>query len=99
MNDEKITLYINNMFEMPPVSRAQAKSICENLDQFSEIEFDFNGVDFVSPSFAHEIFFVFANAHPGLKLTPINMNDNVRRMYVNAIVKKVNTISKTTDSQ
>lgn len=88
MNDEKITLYINNMFETLPVSRAQAKSICENLEQFSEVELDFDGVNFVGQGFAHQIFFVFANAHPEIKLTPINMNDNVRKMYVHVTANK-----------
>lgn len=96
----KTLIPLKNIFEGDPVSRSQAKRVCSRLEQFSEVELDFDGVDFVGQGFAHQIFFVFANAHPEIKLIPINMNDNVRRMYVHVTVdKRVNTISQTTDNQ
>ena len=73
---------LKNIFEGDPISRSQAKRVCSRLEQFSEVELDFDGVSFVGQGFAHQIFFVFANAHPEIKLIPINMNDNVRKMYV-----------------
>ena len=79
---------LKNIFEGDPISRSQAKRVCSRLEQFSEVELDFDGVSFVGQGFAHQIFFVFANAHPEIKLIPINMNDNVRKMYVHVTAFK-----------
>lgn len=78
----KTRLSLKNIFESSPVSRSQAKRIVNRLEQFKEIEFDFDGIDFMGQGFAHEIFFVFANAHPEIKLIPLNMDENVKKMYM-----------------
>ena len=31
--------------------------------------------------FAHQIFVVFANSHPDISLMPINMNEEITKMY------------------
>ena len=48
---------------------------------FREVEIDFSGVDWMGQGFAHQIFVVFQNGHPEMKLIPINMNESVEKMY------------------
>ncbi len=72
---------MKNIFDSSPISRSQAKRLVSRLEQFKEVEIDFDGIDFMAQGFAHEIFCVFANAHPEIKLIPLNMNENVRKMY------------------
>ena len=63
-----------------PMSRSQAKKLCLDFDNFNEVILDFAGISFMGQGFAHELFVVFQNAHPSVKLTPINENDSVRKM-------------------
>ena len=77
----KTRIPIDNIFDTAPISRSQAKRICSRLDQFKEVEFDFANVEFMGQGFAHEIFYVFANKNPQVKLVPINMNESVENMY------------------
>lgn len=57
-----------------PVARSQARRILYRLDEFKQIEFDFEGVDFMGQGFADEVFRVFQNKHPEIELIPINAN-------------------------
>ena len=63
-----------------PVSRSQARRLCSGFDKFEEIELDFNGVDDIAQAFAHEIFIVFKNNHPDIKIRIKNANANVKGM-------------------
>ncbi len=62
------------------VSRSQARRILTDLDKFKSIIFDFNQVPTVGQAFADEIFRVFKNDHPDIKLEAIKMNEAVRFM-------------------
>ena len=62
------------------ISRSQAKRLLLNLDKFSEIILDFDRISTVGQGFADEVFRVYANAHPKIRLIPTNMNENVRFM-------------------
>ena len=81
----KTTIPLKNMFDTFPVSRSQAKRVCERLDRFTEVIVDFEGVEFVGQAFAHQMFVVYAKQHPDIKIKPINMNDDVRRMYAHVL--------------
>lgn len=83
----KTLISLKNIFDSAPVSRSQAKRICNRLEQFKEVEIDFDGIEFVGQGFAHELFYVFANAHPDIKLIPLNMNYNVTMMYNHVATK------------
>ena len=72
---------IVNYFESIPVSRSQAKRLCEGLDKFRTVNLDFRGVEWIGQAFADQIFRVFANEHPEITVIPHNMNDDVRKMY------------------
>ncbi len=73
---------LKNMFDSSPVSRSQAKRVCQRLEKFEEVIFDFNGLDWMGQGFAHQIFVVFQNDHPNIKLKPINMSKDVEQMYL-----------------
>lgn len=72
---------LNSIFDSAPVSRSQAKRLCFRLDCFEEVILDFDGISWIGQGFAHQIFVVYQNAHPAVKLVPINMNDGVASMY------------------
>jgi hypothetical protein len=59
------------------VSRSEARRILEGLDRFREVIVDFEGVPSVGQGFADEVFRVFPSRHPGVRLVPIRMNDEV----------------------
>lgn len=76
----KTRIPVKNIYKSP-VSRSEAKRLCARLDNFQTVELDFEGVDWIGQGFAHQIFVVFQNEHPELRLVPLNMNDDVRKMY------------------
>jgi hypothetical protein len=62
------------------VSRSQAKRILARFDRFSEIYLDFQGVLEIGQAFTDEIFRVFANEHPNIRLTTVNTGPDVEKM-------------------
>lgn len=84
----KTRIPLRNYFESAPVSRSQAKRLVSRLDRFLEAELDFEGVEWMGQGFAHELFVVFANAHPETRLIPLNMNEDVRKMYVHVTASR-----------
>lgn len=79
---------IKRIFDTAPVSRSQAKRVCNRLDEFEEIILDFDEVSWMGQGFAHQMFVVYKNAHPNITITPINMNESVESMYKHVSVKK-----------
>jgi len=67
------------------VSRSQAKRVMARLDGFREVVLDFQGIDDIGPAFADEIFRVFQNEHPGSRITPVNLSEQVERMIRRAM--------------
>ena len=79
---------LKNIFESAPVSRSQAKRVCNRLENFSEVILDFEGISWMGQGFAHQMFVVYKNAHPNVTIKPINMNESVEKM-VNHVVRSV----------
>ena len=84
----KTRIPIKNIFEKAPVSRSQAKRICNRLDQFKEVVVDFDGTEWMGQGFAHQLFVVYAKAHPEITIKPINMSDSVQNMYNHVIASR-----------
>jgi anti-sigma regulatory factor (Ser/Thr protein kinase) len=59
------------------VSRSQAKRVLVRVDQFSQVIFDFAGVDMIGQAFADQIFRVFASEHPDVDLIPAHANPDI----------------------
>ncbi len=72
---------LKNIFDGAPVSRSQAKRVCSNLEKFQEVILDFAELDWMGQGFAHQIFVVFQNSHPEIKLSPVNMNEAIAKMH------------------
>jgi anti-sigma regulatory factor (Ser/Thr protein kinase) len=62
------------------VSRSQARRVLARFENFSEVMLDFDGVPQIGQAFADEIFRVFANMHPEIKIVPIGMSADVEKM-------------------
>ena len=56
--------------------------VCNRLEKFKEIIIDFDGVQWMGQGFAHQIFVIFAREHPDIQLIPINMNEEITKMFV-----------------
>ncbi len=76
----KTSIPIKNMFDIDPVSRSQAKRLCQRLDQFRDVELDFENIEEIGQGFAHELFVVFQNEHPKINLIVSNASENVKKM-------------------
>lgn len=77
----KTAVPLKNMFDGSPVSRSQAKRVCNRLDKFEEVEIDFAGLEWMGQGFAHQLFVVFQKQHPEIKLIPVNMSEGIEKMY------------------
>jgi len=78
------------LFERSPtfISRSEGKRLCAGLESFGEAVLDFKGVTAVGQGFCDEVFRVWARMHPGTRLVPVNMDENVgwfvRKAYADA---------------
>ncbi len=77
----KTMIPLKNIYASSPVSRSQAKRLCERLSQFEEVVLDFDGLEWMGQGFAHQVFVVFQNANPKIEILPINMSEGVEKMY------------------
>jgi anti-sigma regulatory factor (Ser/Thr protein kinase) len=59
------------------MSRSQARRILSNLDKFDHIILDFKDVPTIGQAFADEIFRVYKNSRPNVKIETINTNENI----------------------
>jgi STAS-like domain of unknown function (DUF4325) len=62
------------------ISRSQAKRVLARVELFKKVILNFEGVPVVGQAFTDEIFRVFANSHPDIKLVPINTTPDVERI-------------------
>ncbi|NMM38172.1 MAG: DUF4325 domain-containing protein [Glaciimonas sp.] len=62
------------------VSRSQAKRLTRRFERFQTVIVDFTSVGEIGQAFADEVFRVFANAHPTIKMVPIKMTPSVKAM-------------------
>jgi len=62
------------------ISRSQAKRILLGLDRFKQVILDFQGVATVGQGFVDEVFRVYRNIHPEVRIEYVNANDNVEFM-------------------
>lgn len=62
------------------ISRSQARRILFGLENFQHIILDFSNVTTVGQAFVDEVFRVFQNAHPKIKLETIHTNEEIEFM-------------------
>jgi hypothetical protein len=64
------------------ISRSQAKRLIARFERFKVVLLDFEGVNEIGQAFADELFRVYGNDHPAVELAPINMTEQVQRMWL-----------------
>jgi len=62
------------------MARSQARGLMARAADCDRVTIDFAGVSEVSPSFADEIFRVWAHAHSGVAIEAVNFSPYVERM-------------------
>lgn len=62
------------------ISRSQAKRLVARFDRFKYVHLDFADIPMIGQAFADEVFRVFKNAHPDVKLTWANTTPEVEQM-------------------
>lgn len=62
------------------ISRSQAKRLLARTDKFKTVIFDFSNVESIGQAFADEVFRVFSNRHPEMKIIPLNECKAVAQM-------------------
>lgn len=67
------------------VSRSQARRVLTGLEKFKVVTFDFDKVPMVGQAFADEIFRVFHQKYPDIKLEAVNMTEGVNFMIERAM--------------
>lgn len=69
------------------VSRSQAKRLLARFERFKEVVLDFKEVPMIGQAFADEVFRVFPNQHPDVRLYFRNAVPDVERMIRRALAK------------
>ncbi len=59
------------------VSRSEARRLLFGLESFKRVVIDFNNVHGIGQGFADEIFRIFRQKHPGIRLEPVSMSPSV----------------------
>ena len=67
------------------VSRSQAKRLLARFDRFKEVFLNFKGVESIGQAFADEVFRVFRNENPDIKIVWVNTTPEVDKMIQRAI--------------
>jgi len=62
------------------LSRSQAKRLMARVENFKTVVLDFEGVKSIGPAFSDEIFRVYKNEHPNVKIIPTNASEEVVKM-------------------
>ncbi len=62
------------------ISRSQARRIISGLEKFKTVVLDFKGVDTVGQAFVDEVFRVWQDRHPQIKIQYANANQNIKFM-------------------
>ena len=66
------------------ISRSQGKRLMSRVDIFKMVILDFTGVEVIGQAFADEIFRVFVNHHPDIKVRAAFANKDIQRMIKRA---------------
>jgi anti-sigma regulatory factor (Ser/Thr protein kinase) len=82
--EQKIRLYID---DTAYISRSQARRMLVGMEKFKVIRLDFDRVEMIGQGFADEIFRVFQNRHPEIRIEAENMNEVVQFMVQRAMNK------------
>lgn len=63
------------------VARSQAKELLFGMEQYSVVELDFTGVEYIGQGFADELFRVWPLQHPKTRLVVVHAGERVLKMF------------------
>lgn len=69
------------------ISRSQARRVLTGLEKFKTVTLDFHNINTVGQAFADEVFRVWQNRHPDIKIQYKNTNENIVFMIKRAGAK------------
>lgn len=81
----KVTVKLFELEAQSYVSRSQARRLLYRLEKFQRIVLDFKKVETVGQAFADEIFRVWQEKHPEIKIEYINCGENIKFMIKRAL--------------
>jgi biotin operon repressor/anti-sigma regulatory factor (Ser/Thr protein kinase) len=73
------------LFEREYLSRSEARRLLTGMEKFREVILDFKGVKTLGRGFVDEIFRVYKQVHPEVKISIINLSTTLQAM-INAVV-------------
>ena len=76
------------LFPRDYVSRSEAKRLVSSLDKFKEVILDFKNVTSIGQGFADEIFRVFQNDHPDIRILTENTDPVLQQMIKHVVDNK-----------
>ncbi|MBF0361321.1 MAG: STAS-like domain-containing protein [Oligoflexia bacterium] len=85
-NTSEIIVKLSRFSDDILMSRSEARRILTHLGKFNRIIFDFKGIRYVGQGFVDEIFRVFKNANPSIKLITQNANSDVTFMIKRSVI-------------
>jgi biotin operon repressor/anti-sigma regulatory factor (Ser/Thr protein kinase) len=74
-----------HLFKKELFSRSEAKRLLHGLDKFKEIILDFKGVKTIGQAFADELFRVYKNNHPEIKISYRNTTPLIEAMILHVV--------------
>ena len=63
-----------------PVARSHARRVLIDAEGYKELVIDFRGIEFMGRGFADEVFRVFQEEHPEIKITPLHASTSMLAM-------------------
>lgn len=72
--------------------RSQAKRLLARVEKFKVVILDFEHIEKVGQAFSDEVFRVFKNRHPDIRLFAVNTNEEIDSMILRAGGKRGETI-------
>ena len=63
-----------------PVARSHARRVLKDAEGNKELVIDFRGIEFMGRGFADEVFRVFQEEHPEIKITPLHASTSMLAM-------------------
>lgn len=79
-NKTEIVVELSRLGYEKSISRSQAKRITRDLEKFNRVTLDFKNVKFVGQGFVDQIFRVFQNKNPNIKINYINASEEAEFM-------------------
>ena len=80
MEEVKIIILKDVLPFVDPVARSHSRRCLKDAEGYKELVIDFRGIEFMGRGFADEVFRVFQEEHPEIKITPLHASTSMLAM-------------------